>query len=90
MTLRFHRRLGVIPGLRLNFSLSGPSVSIGRRGVWYTIGPRGRRLTVGAPGTGLYWTESYPPAAPPHAGHRGLFLLAVAAGIAALAVAANW
>lgn len=47
----------VAPGLRVNLSKSGASVSIGRRGAWYTIGPRVQRVTVGAPGTGLFWTE---------------------------------
>ena len=39
MTLRFFRRVRIIPGLRVNLSKSGASVSIGRRGAWYTIGP---------------------------------------------------
>jgi hypothetical protein len=39
-------------------SKSGASLSVGRRGGWFTIGPRGRRATVGLPGTGLFfWTE---------------------------------
>jgi hypothetical protein len=25
--------------------------------MWYTAGPRGRRATIGAPGTGLFWTQ---------------------------------
>jgi hypothetical protein len=34
-------------------------------------------VTVGLPGTGLYWTERVPPAAPPHGGHRLAFAIAV-------------
>ena len=69
MTLRFTRRVTLIPGLRVNFSKSGASLSIGHRGIWYTIGPKGRRATIGLPGSGLYWTQHYPPAAHgPHAG----------------------
>jgi len=75
MPLRFTRRFSVIPGLRLNLSKSGVSASIGHRGAWYTVGPRGRRATLGVPGTGLYWTEKIPPAAPPRAGHRWAFTL---------------
>jgi hypothetical protein len=30
--LRFHRRLSILPGLRVNFSKSGASVSVGHRG----------------------------------------------------------
>ena len=77
MALRFYRRFRVIPRLRVNLSRNGPSLSIGRCGAWYTIGPRGRRATVGLPGTGLFWTERAPPAAPPHVGHRSAFVLVV-------------
>ena len=58
MTIRFYRRVSLIPGLRLNASRSGLSLSIGHRGAWYTVGPRGRRATVGLPGSGLYWTDT--------------------------------
>jgi hypothetical protein len=77
MAFRFRRRVSIIPGLRVNLSKSGASLSLGHRGAWLTIGPRGQRVTVGAPGTGLYWTEKIPPSAPPHAGHRSAFGLAI-------------
>jgi Protein of unknown function (DUF4236) len=51
MGLRFRRRLSILPGLRLNLSRSGASVSVGHRGAWVTVGQR--RVTVGLPGTGL-------------------------------------
>ncbi len=79
MGFRFSRRVRLIPGLRVNLSKSGASLSIGHRGAWYTIGPRGRRATIGLPGTGLFWTERYPPAAPPHGLHRFAFLLVLVA-----------
>jgi hypothetical protein len=63
MTLRFWRRVRIVPGLRVNLSKSGASVSVGRRGAWLTTGPRGQRATVGLPGTGLFWTEKLPPVA---------------------------
>src|SRR5262249_24875578 len=61
--LRYHdyRRLSLIPGLRVNLSKSGASLSIGHRGAWYTIGPRGSRATIGLPGTGLYYTATSSP-----------------------------
>jgi hypothetical protein len=59
MTIRFFRRVRIIPGLRINLSKSGASLSVGRRGAWYTVGPRGTRTTIGAPGTGLFWTEQH-------------------------------
>jgi hypothetical protein len=62
MPLRFYRRVSLIPGLRLNASRGGLSLSIGHRGAWRTIGPRGQRVSVGLPGTGLFWTEHIPSA----------------------------
>ena len=56
--LRFYRRKQIVPGVRLNFSKSGPSISLGPRGAHSTIGPHGERTTVGIPGTGLYYTTS--------------------------------
>jgi hypothetical protein len=55
--LRFRRTFRIGPGLRLNLSKSGVSASVGRRGLWFTAGPRGTRATVGIPGTGLSYTE---------------------------------
>ena len=57
MAFRFRRSLRLVPGVRLNLSKSGASVSFGGRGFHYTIGPKGTRTTVGLPGTGLSWTE---------------------------------
>ena len=76
MGFRFFRRIPLVPGLRLNLSKAGPSLSVGHRGAWFTVGPRGGRATVGGFGTGFYYTTKVPPAAPPHAGHQGAFLLA--------------
>jgi hypothetical protein len=60
MGLRFRRTVKLLPGIRLNISRSGPSVSLGGRGVRYTLGPKGKRITVGVPGSGLSWTEYEP------------------------------
>ena len=61
MSLRFFRRIRIVPGLRVNFSKSGASISVGHRRAWYTIGGRrGARVSIGAPGTGLYWVEQIP------------------------------
>lgn len=57
MGFRFQRRVQIIPGVRMNFSRSGASLSFGVRGAHYTVGPRGRRVSVGLPGTGLYYTQ---------------------------------
>jgi hypothetical protein len=74
--------------MRVNLNRRSVSLSIGHRGAWYTIGPRGSRASLGLPGTGLYAVETYPPAAAPHAGHRGAFLLAILVGLLILVVIA--
>ena len=56
-SVRFFRRVKVLPGLTLNLSKSGPSLSMGMRGAHVTVGRRGVRKTVGIPGTGLFYTS---------------------------------
>jgi hypothetical protein len=60
MNLRLWRRIRIAPGVTLNLSNTGPSISFGVRGAHVTYGRRGRRATIGAPGTGLYLTEVTP------------------------------
>lgn len=57
MGLRFRRSWGVLPGVRLNLGLKSGSMSFGVRGLHYTVGTKGSRVTAGLPGTGLYWTH---------------------------------
>ena len=54
---RLWRRVKVAPGVSINFSKSGPSLSVGPRGAKMTFGRRGVRQTLGIPGTGLYATR---------------------------------
>ena len=54
---RFQRRVRIFPGVTLNLSKSGGSVSFGGRGARVTFGPKGVRKTVGIPGSGLYYTQ---------------------------------
>src|SRR5437867_1427800 len=58
--LRFWRRLRILPGVTVNLSKSGPSLSIGPRGTKVTIGRKGVRQTVGIPGSGLFATNYTP------------------------------
>jgi len=60
MALRFWRRIKIAPGVTLNLSKSGGSLSFGSRGAKFTIGGRGKRATVGLPGTGLFYTSTFP------------------------------
>ena len=57
MSLRFRRRIKIIPGVHLNISRSGISTSVGVRGASLTLGKRGTYLNTGIPGTGVSWRE---------------------------------
>lgn len=73
MSFRFRKSVTLFPGVRLNFSKTGISVSAGVPGVTVNLGRQGAALTLGFPGTGVsYRTQltggaSAPgrPAAPP-------------------------
>ena len=54
---RFYRRVRLFPGLSLNFSKSGPSVTVGMRGAHLTLGRRGVTRTISIPGSGIYYTS---------------------------------
>lgn len=59
MGLRFRKSISLIPGVRLNFSKSGMSVSTGVPGFRKTINSKGQvTTTVGVPGTGLYYVDT--------------------------------
>jgi Protein of unknown function (DUF4236) len=53
MPLRFRRTLRVGPGVKLNFSKSGVSTTVGPKGFHFTFGKRGVRRSIGIPGTGV-------------------------------------
>jgi hypothetical protein len=79
MPLRLQRRIRVSPGISLNLNKKSVSASFGRRGTHFTIGPKGRRTTVGLPGTGLYYTTY-------QKGKPGFFLILIIFGIILLAI----
>lgn len=54
MPLRFRRSVKLAPGIRLNFSGSGLSWTLGPRGASLGVGRNGTYLNSGIPGTGLY------------------------------------
>jgi hypothetical protein len=89
--LRFQRRIRIFPGLRANFSKNGMSISVGRKGAWWTVGPNGQRVTVGLGLPGLYWTEKLPPAPPPSSPSSARNRVALVIGVIMLALAiATW
>lgn len=53
MGWRFRRTVSLFPGVRLNFSKSGVTTTLGPRGAHITVGGKHTRLTTGIPGTGL-------------------------------------
>ncbi len=57
MGLRFWKRIKILPGVTLNLSKSGISISFGTRSARYTIGKDRRQTTVGIRGTGIYYTK---------------------------------
>jgi Protein of unknown function (DUF4236) len=59
MGFRFRRSTRFAPELRLNVGLKSVSVSTGIRGLSHTMGALGQRVTVGLPGTGLFWTKAW-------------------------------
>jgi len=56
MGFRFYKRVNILPGLSMNLSKSGPSLSFGPRGMKITVGGKGVRSSFGIPGTGVYYT----------------------------------
>ena len=53
MGLRFRRSVKIMPGVKMNFSTSGPSLTVGPKGFTTTFGKRGKYRNVGIPGTGI-------------------------------------
>jgi hypothetical protein len=84
MPLRLFHRVRVAPGLRVNLSKTGVSLSVGRKGAWYTSGRRGQRVTAGWPGTGLFWMQQLPPSPVPRARHRVALAIMALFGISML------
>lgn len=54
MAFRFRKSVKLAPGIRMNFSGSGLSWTVGPRGASIGIGKRGTYLNSGIPGTGFY------------------------------------
>src|ERR1051326_8953557 len=57
MGFRFSRRVSIMPGLKLNLSKGGLSLSAGVPGAHINFGPRGVYGSTGIPGTGLSYRQ---------------------------------
>jgi hypothetical protein len=54
MGLRFRKSIKIAPGVKVNLNKKSVGVTIGGKGMHYTVNSKGRRTTtVGLPGTGL-------------------------------------
>ena len=58
MGVRFHKSIRLLPFLRLNFSKSGISFSLGAPGATVNLGSKGVRGSAGLPGTGLSYRKT--------------------------------
>lgn len=59
MGLRFRKSISLIPGVKLNLGTTGASVSVGKRGMHYTMHTSGRKtVSVGLPGTGISYVKN--------------------------------
>ena len=55
MGLRIFRRFKLFPGLRLNISKRGASITAGVPGAHLTVGRDGATVSAGVPGSGVSW-----------------------------------
>ena len=59
MGLRFRKSINLGGGFRLNLNKKSVGLSVGTKGVRYSVNSDGRKITVdGMEGYTLYWTES--------------------------------
>jgi Protein of unknown function (DUF4236)/Bacterial SH3 domain len=61
MGWRFRNSVKIAPGIRLNFSKSGISTSLGGSGATVNIGSKGTRSTLGIPGSGVSYSTLHSP-----------------------------
>lgn len=57
MGWRYRKSVRICKGVRVNFSKSGTSVTVGGHGHTVNYGPKGTRVTVGIPGTGVSYSK---------------------------------
>lgn len=86
MAWRLRKTLNLGAGFRLNLSKSGVGLSGGVRGFRIGIGPRGKRVQVSAPGTGLGYSLEEGWQQPVRRTRPSLFAFVLLAILAALAI----
>lgn len=59
MGIRFRKSIQIFPGVKLNINKSGLSLSLGPRGLKYTVNSSGKSTaTIGIPGSGLSYSKN--------------------------------
>ena len=59
MGFRFRKSIKIAPGVKLNLNKNSTSVTFGGKGAKYTVSSTGKKtVSVGVPGTGVYYSES--------------------------------
>lgn len=59
MGFRFSKSIRILPGVRINLSKTGASLSVGGKGASVNASRRGIRTTAGLPGTGMSWSKLF-------------------------------
>ncbi|WP_294404107.1 DUF4236 domain-containing protein [uncultured Clostridium sp.] len=54
----FRKSFKIAPGVNINLSQRGPSISVGPKGMKYNVSSRGSRIRCSVPGTGIYYTKN--------------------------------
>ncbi len=54
MGWKYRKRITIAPGIRVNLSKTGASLTVGPRGASVNVGRKGAYLNMGLPGTGIY------------------------------------
>jgi hypothetical protein len=91
MGFRFRKRIKLFPGLWINLSKKGGSVSVGGHGATTNISKEGVRGTVGLPGTGLsYQTKRLKPRQRTSSGSRSSLSPASIVAIIVIAAIVLW
>ena len=71
MAIRFRRSIKILKGLKVNVNKNSVGLSVGRRGLGYTINSKGRKTShIGIPGTGLSVVNTKTPKSTPTVTNR--------------------
>lgn len=57
MGLRLRKTIRIAPGIKINLSKTGASLSVGQKGATVNFGRKGVRGTTGVPGTGVSYSQ---------------------------------